>query len=352
MSSQTGILKIMSGERRDACAAAVRAGLSLIEPGYRSVVTMRNRRFDSGSREATKLARPVISVGNLTTGGTGKTPMVIDLCQRLIKRGHVPGVLLRGYGGDEAIELTAAIGQGGEVEPYPDRVAGAAAVLQRREDVDVFLLDDGFQHRQVARDFDLVLIDATNPWGYDHVLPRGLMREPKQGLQRANAVVVTRADRVSLEALENLDAEIEKWHGKAPLAHAATRWSKVMSSDGEELSAEQLQDRKFAAVCGLGNPDVFFNMLEDTGARLMMKQAFMDHVAYDAATVHRLEAVAKDAGAMAWVMTEKDWVKWRQVEDRTMVVYRPQVSVAWLNGQIAIERRLERLFKPGATDAD
>lgn len=352
MSNQTGILKILSGDRRDACAAAVRVGLSLVEPGYRGVVSLRNRRFDSGSRTATRLPRPVISVGNLTTGGTGKTPMVIDLCHRLIERGHTPGVLLRGYGGDESVELGEAMGDGGEVEPNPDRVAGSAAILQRREAVDVFVLDDGFQHRQVARDFDMVLIDATNPWGYGHVLPRGLLRESKQGLKRADAVVVTRADRVSHEALEVLDREIEQWHGKPPAAHAATRWTKVKRSDGEVLSIEQLKDRQLAAVCGLGHPDLFFNMLDDAGVTLMMRQAFTDHAAYDAATVDRLEAVAHDAGATAWVMTEKDWVKWRAVEGRSMVVYRPQVGVAWLKGQVLIERQLDAVFKSGASHAD
>lgn len=353
MPSHQGILKIIAGERQDVAAKAIRTGLSLIEPGYRFVVSKRNARFDSGKRPAIQLDRPVVSIGNITTGGTGKTPMVIDLCQMLIDRGHTPGVLLRGYGGDEAEELKEAVADRGEVEPNPDRVAGSKAMLQRRDDVDVFLLDDGFQHRQVARDVDLVLVDATNPWGYGHVLPRGLLREPLTGLRRASAIILTRVDQVSSQRREELEKEIERHHGKPPEAQVVTRWTKLLHSDGSTHPIEKLSGMHAAALCGIGNPDAFFEMLKEAGVDMAMRQVFADHVPYDRAMVKRLEDVAADAGADAMIMTEKDWVKWRFIDERTMPVYRPQVGVVWMNGQPVIERMIHDAMKRvGASDAD
>ncbi|MCG8511455.1 MAG: tetraacyldisaccharide 4'-kinase, partial [Rhodospirillales bacterium] len=219
----------MSGEATGLLAAAARGGLALAEPVYRAVVSARNKRFDNGKRTIARLPRPVISVGNITTGGTGKTPMVIHLARLLHEAGHRPAVLLRGYkadpehpqASDEAAELTAALDGIAYVEANPNRVESARRVLDNHPNADVFLLDDGFQHRQVHRDLDMVLIDAMCPFGHDHLLPRGLLREPMKNLARADAVVVTRADQVEPGKLKEIDQRIVAMHGKPPIAHAA-----------------------------------------------------------------------------------------------------------------------------------
>ena len=188
------LLEIMSGQDRTLAGGLSRLGLSILEPVYRGIVGIRNRMFDSGLRKPKKLPRPVISVGNLTAGGTGKTPMVIELVKRLKINGVQPAVLLRGYragdsGSDEAAELQNELGSQVAVAANPDRSAGAKLALESQPGTDVFVLDDGFQHRQVARELDIVLVDATQPWGFGHVLPRGLLRENKAGLHSSTGLM-------------------------------------------------------------------------------------------------------------------------------------------------------------------
>ncbi|MEZ6191533.1 MAG: tetraacyldisaccharide 4'-kinase [Phycisphaerales bacterium] len=225
---------IMSGNAPGPAAAATRLGLSALAPAYRLAVALRNKQFDAGLRKPAKLPRPVISVGNLTTGGTGKTPMVIELARRLLNQNHKPAILLRGYmkegataSSDEAVELQRELGSAVPVMPNPDRTEGARQVLEKHPEVTVFILDDGFQHRQVHRDLDLVLIDATRPFGFNHLLPRGLLREPARNLRRAHAVILTRCDLITPSELAALDRQIESLTGKPPTAHAATPWSGV-----------------------------------------------------------------------------------------------------------------------------
>ena len=348
----TNLHNLLSGEQRGMVPGLVRFTLGLVEPFYVAAIRQRNHRFDTGRRKANQLPRPVISVGNVTTGGTGKTPMVIDLCRKLSKQGiEMPGILLRGYGNDEVVELTEALTGIAEVEANPDRAVGAAVMLQRNPAVEAFVLDDGFQHRQIARDLDIVLIDATQPWGFGHVLPRGLLREPLASLQRADAVVVTRCDQVSPEApeapevLKQLDEKIARYHGEPPIAHVAMAWTTVLDDANKSMPVEALRDQSVAAVCGLGNPDVFFNMLEQHGAVLKMQRALPDHAPYTQAVVQQLEQTAQAAGATTLVMTQKDWVKWRTLEARTLPVWRPVLGVRWLDGEAAMDTLLTQTIK-------
>src|SRR4051812_23350103 len=193
--------RVMNGTERGVAAMSLRALTSAIEPIYRGVVNARNARFDRG-RSVQRVDRPVISVGNITTGGTGKTPVVRWLADALRARGIQPAILMRGYKSapgqtSDEQELLRSQLPSVVVHANPDRVAGAQEVLRDHPDVQAFILDDGFQHRRLHRDFDLVLIDATNPFGYDRLLPRGLLREPLAGLARAHAILITRADQSS-----------------------------------------------------------------------------------------------------------------------------------------------------------
>src|SRR5205814_1694442 len=191
----------------------------------------RNSSYSRGILRSARAARPVISVGNITTGGTGKTPVVRWLASRLRDQGKHVAILLRGYksagaaGSDERELLDRLLNASTSDNPVivhanPDRVAGAAETLQKHPDVDVFVLDDGFQHRRLQRDFDLVLIDATNPFGFGHVLPRGLLREPLGGLGRASALLITRCDQVAHEALGQVEQKLKWFAPAAPVLHS------------------------------------------------------------------------------------------------------------------------------------
>lgn len=313
---------IMSGHAPGFTASIARLGLSILEPGYRLAVALRNQSFDAGLRKPVKLDRPVISVGNVTTGGTGKTPMVIELARRLIAQGQRPAVLLRGYmagqdrvGSDEAEELSRELGPDVPVEAHPDRVEGARRVLEKCPQVTVFLLDDGFQHRQVHRDLDIVLIDATRPFGYDRLLPRGLLREPARNLCRADAIIVTRCDLVSADALAELDRRIEALAGHPPTAHAVQHWTGYRV-DNTDLPADDLKNKQVVGCCAIGNPAAFRRMLEAAAGEMLKVHTFDDHHAYTAKEVRQILDDAKQRGAEAVIVTEKDWVKWRAVWDK------------------------------------
>ncbi|MEM6315058.1 MAG: tetraacyldisaccharide 4'-kinase [Planctomycetota bacterium] len=265
--------------------AALLRGASL---PYGLAMRGRNALFDLGLRKQHRLPRPVISVGNLTTGGTGKTPVVAWLAGQLRAAGHVPGVLTRGYAAragevdDEVLELRRLLNDDELVEPNPNRIAGATTLLDRRPDVSVLLLDDGFQHRRVARDFDLVLLDATNPFGFGHVLPRGLLREPVNGLRRASAVLVTKCDRADpADALARVPADLPHFTARQRLTVDAPT--------------------PFAAFCGLGNPDAFFNALP---TQPKLTRTYPDHHRYTAADADDLRGLG-----LPLVCTRKDAVK-------------------------------------------
>ncbi len=192
---------LVSGRRKGLAATFTRGVLRVAEMPYALAVSARNRRYDRGAHLTHRAGVPVISVGNLTLGGTGKTPMVKWLAQRLQNSGVRVAIVSRGYGAangapnDEAMELAAALPNVPHIQSR-DRVAAAARAIQGFHS-QVLLLDDGFQHRRLARDLDIVLLDALEPFGFEHVFPRGTLREPLAGLRRADFVCLSRAARSS-----------------------------------------------------------------------------------------------------------------------------------------------------------
>lgn len=293
--------EILSGRDPALLARTLRASTALLEPIYASTLRLLNTFYSAGLLRSRGLPCPTISVGNITTGGTGKTPVVEWLATALAARGQKPAVLLRGYrvGGsmssDEAELLQAHLPRI-PVAASPSRVDAAAAVLREHADVTCFLLDDGFQHRKVRRDFDLVLVNAAEPFGFGHVLPRGLLREPLAGLRRASAVLLTRTDLVSPGELETVERTI-RVHTRVPI------YRSVHTVSGMEALA-----RPFFAFAGIGDPDSFGRQL---AAHPTFKgyHWFADHHAYSERDVEAVAAEGKARGAEVLVTTEKDWTK-------------------------------------------
>lgn len=300
------IRAIMSGERRGALAGATREALSVAAIGYSTAIRLRNYGYNSGLLKSRRLARPVISVGNITTGGTGKTPVVRWLADNL--REVKPAVLMRGYKSaenfsDEQSLLEEQLG-GVPVIARPDRRRGAAAALAKQHDTGLFILDDGMQHRKMARDFELVLVDATNPFGFGHVLPRGLLREPLAGLARANAFLITRVDLITSEELESIKYRLRVNNSASPIFGAqhsiATFWC-----GGEQFSAEALRGKRVCLFCGVGNPAGVRKQLELLGINIVEERYFPDHHHYSISDLNTLAEVNTDL----MVTTEKDWAK-------------------------------------------
>jgi tetraacyldisaccharide 4'-kinase len=311
------IRDVISGSATGARVVALRAALAACEPFYCGSVRLRNRLFDLGVRKIHRLPVPVVSIGNITTGGTGKTPMVEWLADRLRHTGRRPAILSRGYGakagelGDELTMLDHHLNRGAEppvpVRANPDRVAAARALLDERPEVDFILLDDGFQHRRIARDLDIVLISAVNPFGFDHVLPRGLLREPPSGLRRAGALVITHAESVDSQELVRIEAQLRRHAPGVPLYRAAHRQAGLREG-GTDHPIEELSLGKYFIFSGIANPQVFERQLARVAAPLG-SGSFPDHHQYTLAELLSIEGDARAAGAQVLVTTEKDWVK-------------------------------------------
>lgn len=296
---------------------------------YRVVTQTRLAAYKRGLLSVAKLAAPVISIGNITTGGTGKTPLVEWVCRVLARDKTKVCILTRGYGranpgarvvvSDAFTVLTTAAEAGDEPFLLAQNLKGLAAVIS---DVDraaagqwalenlgaeVFVLDDGFQHLGLARDLNIVTIDATNPWGGGRLLPYGRLREPCSGLSRADCVVVTRADQN--EDLIRLKDEIHKFIDSRPLLTSqmtVASISSIYSGRPEDIASLA---QPVAAFCAVGNPQSFFEHLRRAGIKLAWTRAFPDHHRYSQADVDSSCAEARRRGARSLITTAKDGVK-------------------------------------------
>ena len=284
---------------------------------FGAISGLRRWLYDRRLLPTAKLDVPIVCVGNLVAGGTGKTPMVVFLARRLAARGKLPGVLSRGYGkagaagaeSDEARLYAELLGDLPRVA-QPDRIAGARRLME--DGAELLLLDDGFQHRRLARDLDLVLIDATRPFGLARgpraFLPRGLLRESPVALRRAGALVLTRTDLVGTEALDELELELEAWApGVARLrtCHAPVGLRRLDAGPAGASEPSALAGREVDALSAIGHPAAFEATLVKLGARLATTRRFEDHHEYQLADLAGLGA------GRPIVTTAKDAVKLR-----------------------------------------
>ena len=262
--------------------------------------------YANGWLKQKRLNATVISVGNLTVGGTGKTPMVIWLAEKFLADGKRVAILSRGYRG--------ANGTSDEIELMKFRLQGRVSFgvgknrfaeglrLESRQSIDVFLLDDGFQHLQLARDLNILLMDASRPLAGEFLLPAGRLREPVAAMSRANVIIFTRAETASgtLEAIGKLD--------RYPVFAASTRLLgfRRFGSESAPVSADEIGAGPFFAFCGLGNPDAFFRDLGSWGLAICGQAIFPDHHLYTQQDFLEIMRAGKRAGANVFVTTEKD----------------------------------------------
>lgn len=308
--------RVINPARRGAGLACVRAALRATSWPYGLAVRARNVLYDRGWRKVHRAPVPVISVGNITAGGTGKTPMVAWLARLILIHNRRPAILSRGYGRHEQLavddenDLLAHLAPGVPLVVDPDRVEGAREAV-RRYGADALILDDGFQHRRVGRELDIVLIDAVSPFGGGCLLPRGLLREPPASLARADVLVITRSDLVSRERVAQISEQLQAICPAAPVAlcRNALENLRPVRGPGHRRPIESLREGDWGWFCGVGNPEAFELTLRKAGCEPVFGRVFSDHAAYGPAELRDLTEDARAAGCGALVTTQKDAVK-------------------------------------------
>ena len=339
---------LVSGQKRGVGAAFLRAAFRVLEVPYTAAVRWRNRRYDSGRAPVTRVDAPVVSVGNLTLGGTGKTPTVEWLARWFADRGVRVGLVSRGYGAtsgrvnDEALELAGNLPDVPHVQDA-DRVRGAREAIARHR-CQLIILDDGFQHRRIARDLDVVLVDALEPFGFGHVFPRGTLREPLDGWRRAEVLMLSRAELLDRLERERIRDEVMRYAPQAVLPEATHAPESLEAPSGGRHPLEALAGRSVAMFCGIGNPAGFRGALSACGYQVVAAREFADHYSYTDGDLAVLAAWADQLDVAAVICTGKDLVKiadrWRA--QTPLFALRSRLKI--LTGQSALETLLNPLL--------
>jgi tetraacyldisaccharide 4'-kinase len=303
-------LELIAGPPKSLGSRLLRGLLRIASWGYRCGVAFRNSLFDTGIKKSHAVPIPVISVGNLTTGGTGKTPTVAMLVRMLKEAGHRPGIISRGYrelaeGGNDEARVLELLCPGTPHVQNRGRVL-AARKITANDGCSVIIADDAFQHRRLKRDLDIVLIDALNPWGHDALLPRGLLREPVSELRRADIVIVTRADLVDETSRADIWKTVDANNTAAAKVELSFAAAGLVDKAGNHHTVENLDT---VAFCGIGNPDGFRKTLASAEIPIRELVEFPDHHHYDQNDLQQLTETAEKSGATALVTTVKDLVK-------------------------------------------
>ena len=342
------------GEKPHVWTYPLRGVLLLASYAYRYVVCARNRRYDLAGPSYTPPV-PVISVGNITVGGTGKTPMVIDLVHRLERMGRNPAVVSRGYrapaGKPNDEELLIRKHCPGVVYAAdPDRISAVRRVCGKIG-ADAIVLDDAFQHRRLGRTLDMVLVDATCPFGYGHVFPRGLLREPLKGLRRAGVIVLTRCEQAPAGTVAQTMDRLHTLAPDATLLKCNHCVAGVETLDGESIEGE-LAGRRVVLFASVGNPKSFDTTARMLGVNVVGCRWWPDHHAHRARDVERLRRAMKPTDRCALLTTEKDAVKLARLDDldrRDILVVRIAIDFDGDDGTI-LDQVLEQALREGTAD--
>lgn len=326
------LISLISQEQKGFIPSLVLALLNVLELIYLVLLNLRR-----GLVKSVKIPVPVISVGNLVAGGTGKTPTVIWLVNFLKQAGFTPAILTRGY--RSAVQKDGLIFRDSELakltpeytgdEPYlmaallpdtviavgRDRCRSAKQALATHPEIDVLVMDDGFQNLKLKRDIDLLLLDAAEPFGNGHLIPRGTLREPLSGLKRADLILLTRTARVDTEELDRLNEYLRKYQADIPIGIVKEKHSGLLPlahwrrKEASPSAPGYLQGKKVAAITGIGNPRQFLSALESLGAEVGYFKSYPDHYIWGKEEIENLIVTLKDWGFEDLIVTGKDGVK-------------------------------------------
>lgn len=343
---------VISGTRRGPLAWAARAALWWARLPYAAAVGVRNWRFDRNPARAGRVPVPVVCVGNLTLGGTGKTVAAEYVAAAYRDLGRQVALVSRGYGSaggpnDEAMVLEENLPDVPHLQGA-DRVAVATAAVEELE-ADLVVLDDGFQHRRLHRDLDVVLLDATRPVDREYLFPRGTLREPVGALERAGFALFTRCDQATAGEVGRQRAWLADRFPQLP--HATTVHAPVglIGPDGAE-GVGGVHGRTVAVFSGIGHPSAFVRTVEQLGAAVTASREFPDHHPYSREDVAGLNrwAAALPPEVDTVLTTQKDWVKLRTGELGGRRLRAVRVGLKFVDGEAAFRARLRSVLGEGA----
>ena len=309
-------LSILSGQQRGFISAIIKSTLSIFTYPYLAVLNTRNILYKNGIIKSIRLPVKIISIGNITTGGTGKTPLVEFTAKYLNEMGKKVAILSRGYGGnnssqesndnvnDECLTLRENL-QDVPVLAGKDRVKNGERAI-RDYAADCLILDDGFQHLKLKRDLDIVVIDSLNPFGGENLIPRGSLREPLRNLGRADLFVISHCNQSNEQTIKSIYTKLEHINSHAPVCESIHKPVHIENTtDGSILEPEWLKGKRIYGLSAIGNPESFAFTLEGLEADLIKHRVFNDHHVYTKEEIDDVISEAKSLGADAIVVTQK-----------------------------------------------
>lgn len=358
---------MQTGRKRSAIANILKCLLLPTSMTYGVALVVRKLCYALGLCRSKRLSGRVISVGNITTGGTGKTPVTLLLGEWLTSRGVEFGILSRGYrsGSEDSgsvfrnsdstnLQISAL---GDEVALMARRLPNVwfgigknrheqGMTMNEQHNINMFVLDDGFQHLQLRRDCDIVLIDASNPWGNGFLFPAGSLREPLSSIRRAQLILVTRSDLVSALELEELTELLLKYHSSEQVFFMKTAMRHVSDLlSGKVIERSQVDGKRVSAFAGIGNPDSFRALLNASGLDVVSFKAFDDHHEYTMDDLSALRQYISDNVADLLITTEKDAVKLPRDYFRKGECLVAQISFAFVERKDIFWGKIAEVFK-------
>ncbi|MDA0657229.1 MAG: tetraacyldisaccharide 4'-kinase [Planctomycetota bacterium] len=341
---------IVSGARQDLLARIARPFLTGLELPFSCLVASRNYAYDHRWLSQRVAAVPVVSIGNLTLGGTGKTPLVTWVAQWFQQQGFRPAILSRGYragpdgSNDEAREIALNLPQVPHLQQKNRSQAAVTAV--RSFQANVILLDDGFQHRQLARNLDIVIIDAMCPWGFGRIFPRGMLRESSHALQRAHVYCLSRADAIDSATRSTLRRAAIDCGGDKPWVEIVHRPSCLIDVHHNVTPLASLAGESVVAFCGIGNPAGFRHTLQTLGCKTIGWREFPDHHHYDDSSIQDLERwIAQFPSTSQVLCTHKDLVKFSTDTLSGLPLRAVAIDCHFLQGQAILETQLRSIVQ-------
>ncbi len=340
--------RLVDGRATGIIPTLARTGLSAVEVPYEGIVRLRNYGYDHGIFTVNRALAPVVSVGNITLGGTGKTPLVAWLANWFTARNQKPAIISRGYKArrgqlsDEAAELNILLPT---VPHFENRKRIIAAQSATASGSNILLLDDGFQHRKIHRDINLITIDASDPFGCDRLFTSGLLREPIGELRRADAVILTRTDQVSVKTRDTIQKQCSQFLGphEKPWIQTEHRPSNLRLVDGRTEPLQSLCNKRILAISAIGNPEAFYKTLSSLGHTPTATLTFPDHHPYTTQDIHRISNKAEQVSADIVLTTLKDLVKLPFENLRDRPLYALEIGIHFRSGLQDLEDLLAKI---------